>query len=93
MIFSSINIVLTLGARHIIFYSLPQYTAFYAELVNMVSPSDGKDISGIGGASAAQMSCTVLYTRYERMALERIVGKKRCDHMLASAKTTFMFSS
>ena len=78
------------GARHIVFYSLPQYASFYAELVNMVSPTDG---SSGEAASAAQMSCTVLYTQYERMALERIVGQKRCAHMMASTKTTFMFCS
>jgi hypothetical protein len=32
-----------------------------------------------------------LCTKYEKMALERIVGAKRCEHMLSSGKTTFMF--
>ena len=36
-------------------------------------------------------SCIVLCTRYEKMALERIVGVKRCEQMLSLGKTTFMF--
>ncbi len=37
------------------------------------------------------MSCLVLFTQYEKMALERIVGSRRCAHILGSKKTTFMF--
>lgn len=43
------------------------------------------------GNSSNSVSCLVLYTEYERMALERIVGPKRCAHILSSKKTTFMF--
>jgi U3 small nucleolar RNA-associated protein 25 len=70
------------GAKHIIFYSLPEYAHFYAELVNLLRESD--DIS-------ESISCTVLFTKYEKMALERIVGPQRCNHMLSSSKTMFMF--
>jgi hypothetical protein len=45
------------------------------------------DTDGTGG-----VSCLVLYTQYERMALERIVGAKRCAQMIAGAKATFMFT-
>jgi hypothetical protein len=55
-------------------------------------------LDGTASASAADgadgggdVSCLVLYTQYERMALERVVGKKRCDHMMTSKKATFMF--
>jgi len=72
------------GALHIIFYSLPQYEHFYPELVNLLGDEDelGKSTS---------ISCTVLFTKYESMALERIVGTKRAQHMHASKKNTFMF--
>lgn len=69
---------------HIIFYSLPEYATFYPELVNMLSEA-------AQGGLEADTSCTVLFTRYEKMALERIVGAKRAAHMLKSAKATFMF--
>lgn len=75
------------GARHIIFYSLPEYAHFYAELVNLLNVAESEE----GDLGHNAPSCLVLYTPYERMALERIVGKKRCDHMMSSKKTTFMF--
>jgi hypothetical protein len=119
------------GARHVIFYSLPEYARFYSELVNMLSTQTGesKGSSGtptyihcfavcfllvaplflpldalwghhrnviIGPFSlisdeGVAISCLVLYTAYERMALERIVGAKRCAQMISGAKATFMF--
>ena len=72
------------GAEHVIFYSLPEYAHFYPEIVNGLGDTN----SGVSGSS---ISCLVLFTQYERMALERIVGAKRCAHILSSAKTTFMF--
>lgn len=39
----------------------------------------------------SDLSALTLFSTYEQMALERIVGKKRCEHMLGSEKTTFMF--
>jgi hypothetical protein len=47
--------------------------------------------AGAGGAVLDGLSCLVLFTVYERMALERVVGAKRCAHMLSCAKSTFMF--
>jgi U3 small nucleolar RNA-associated protein 25 len=76
------------GARHIIFYSLPEYAHFYSEMVNLLDTVPGEEGGGEGSNSA---SCLVLYTPYERMALERLVGKERCDHMMSSKKATFMF--
>ena len=66
-----------------VFYSLPEYAHFYSEIANMLDCSDSQE----GGT----VSCLVLFTQYERMALERIVGKTRCDHMMSSKKATFMF--
>lgn len=75
------------GARHLIFYSLPEYAHFYPEIVNFLGTKNANE-----EASENQItSCIVLCTRYEKMALERIVGTKRCEHMLSSGKTTFMF--
>jgi hypothetical protein len=38
-----------------------------------------------------EFTSLVLCTQYEQMALERVLGKKRSDHMLESNKTTFLF--
>ena len=40
---------------------------------------------------AAEIDAIVLFSKYEQLALERIVGTERCDHMLNSNKTTFVF--
>ena len=71
------------GARHVVFYSLPEYAHFYPEIVNLIAEGEGAD----GGST----SCLTLCTQYEQMALERLVGAKRCEHMLKATKSTFMF--
>ena len=73
------------GALHIVLYSLPEYAHYYSELVNLLEEADSR---GLG----ASVSCTVVFTKYEKMALERIVGSRRAEHMLTSRKNTFMFS-
>ena len=68
-----------------VFYSLPEYPHFYSEIVNLLGsglPDNVKD---------AGVSCTVLMSRYENMALERIVGHTRSEHIMSSKKTVFMF--
>jgi U3 small nucleolar RNA-associated protein 25 len=72
------------GALHLIFYSLPEYAHFYPEIVNLLGHADG-------GGLGSNTSCLVLFTKYEKMALERIVGSKRCEQIFSSTKTTFMF--
>jgi hypothetical protein len=101
------------GAKHIIFYSLPEYALFYAEYVNMLTRdasaaaagedegdegaagrynnTSGSGSGGSGDLGMESVSCLVLFTPYERMALERIVGPKRCAHMLNASQSTFMF--
>lgn len=39
----------------------------------------------------AAVTCLSLFTRFERLSLERIVGEDRAGHMLGSAKNTFLF--
>lgn len=70
------------GARHLIFYGLPEYPGFYPELVNLLEEAE---------AHQEVTSCLVLFTRFEALALERIVGTERCRHMLTSEKSTFLF--
>jgi U3 small nucleolar RNA-associated protein 25 len=74
------------GACNLVFYSLPEYAHFYHEIVNTL---------GEGESLGTITSCLVLSTKYEKMALERLVGVKQCAHMLQShtklGKTTFMF--
>ena len=101
--------------QHVVFYSLPQYAQYYAELVNLIGDfprqtqfqqtSDGAKANAVeegGGGSdrnsrsskdivGDEPSCVVLFSKFERLALERVLGKKRSDHIFASKKATFMF--
>jgi U3 small nucleolar RNA-associated protein 25 len=60
-----------------VFYSLPQYAHFYSEMLNLITETDA--------------SCTVLFSKYDKLQLERIVGAARCDRMINNPKTTFLF--
>jgi U3 small nucleolar RNA-associated protein 25 len=77
------------GAKHLIFYSSPEYPHFYPELVNMLGEVIHDNISN--GDLSEDMSCLTLFTPCDKMALDRIIGPKRTDHMLSSNKSTFLF--
>ncbi|CAN0095965.1 unnamed protein product [Ectocarpus sp. 12 AP-2014] len=69
------------GIHHLIFYSLPECPQFYPEMVNLLEEAE----------SVTAVTCLSLFTRFERLSLERIVGEERAGHMLTSAKNTFLF--
>ena len=69
------------GIQHVVFYGLPQLAEFYAELVNLMSLFD--DTGG---------TVTCLYAQQDQLALQRIVGTERANHMLASNKPSHMFA-
>lgn len=70
------------GAHHLVLYGLPECPQFYPELVNLLEEAD---------TTAQTTSCLTLFTRFEAMALERVVGTERSKHMLTSDKGTFLF--
>lgn len=41
--------------------------------------------------SVAAVTSLALFTKFERLSLERIVGSERAQHMLRSSKNTFLF--
>jgi U3 small nucleolar RNA-associated protein 25 len=73
------------GALHIIFYSIPEYPHFYNEIVNVLGSGLSETAKDTG------MSCTVLTSKYEQIALERVVGTSRVEYMMTSKKSVFMF--
>lgn len=85
------------GVRHVIFLGLPEYANFYAEHVNNLlllhhkQQSQGGLLSSDDASSSA--SCLALFTKYDAHALERIVGNRNCNRMLAGDKSTFLFGS
>ncbi|CAI5943671.1 unnamed protein product [Closterium sp. NIES-64] len=66
------------GIREVVFYSLPCYPHFYAEILNL--------LEGVDNAS-----CAAIFTRFDNLELARIVGSSRSTRMLQSPNHTFMF--
>ncbi len=71
------------GIRHLVFYQLPQHPHFFAELCNMLQSSDRK--------GKANMSVTVLYTKYDAQRLAAVVGSSRARIMVSGEKSVHMF--
>ncbi|XP_022728923.1 U3 small nucleolar RNA-associated protein 25 isoform X3 [Durio zibethinus] len=66
------------GIRNLIIYSLPDRKDFYAEIVNMLEGSD-------------DLACTVLFSLFDKLRLERIVGSAPAKRMIKSEKGVFVF--
>ncbi|KAI5664894.1 hypothetical protein M9H77_24217 [Catharanthus roseus] len=64
--------------QNLIIYSLPERKEFYPEIVNMLEGSQ-------------DMTCTVLFSRFDQFRLERIVGSAPAKRMLTSEKSVFAF--
>lgn len=77
------------GAKHLLFFGLPEHSEFYSQMVNMLNMGINNDELDGGGSS----SCLALFTKYEAHALERICGKQNCERMLKGEKSSFMFVS
>lgn len=72
------------GIRHIIFYSVPTLSHFYSEFLNLVEEATSQSIP---------TSSITLYSRYEKVPLERVVGTDRVTKMVdPSSKSTFLFT-
>lgn len=65
------------GVKNVIFYSLPEYPHFYSEMMNMIDLDEGAGLT--------------LYSKLDKMALERVMGKQRCAQILDSKKSSFVF--
>lgn len=65
------------GIEQVVFYAPVNNSKFYAEFCNMIESEDSSTIQ--------------LFTKYDALSLERIVGTKRCTRMLSSQKSLFMF--
>ncbi|KAL4564389.1 hypothetical protein LXL04_028453 [Taraxacum kok-saghyz] len=66
------------GIQNLIIYSLPERKEFYPEIVNMLEGSNS-------------MNCTVLFSRFDLLRLERIVGTAPAKRMVTSDKRIFTF--
>lgn len=66
------------GVRNLIIYSLPERKEFYPEIINMFEAS-------------RNIACSVLFSRFDHLRLERIVGTPAAKRMLSSDKDMFVF--
>ena len=80
------------GVQHIVFYQLPYYEEFYSEMINgiEVGPVKGK-VQGNLENSGDTTSCTVLYSRFDAHALERVVGTSQCKKLLGGSSSERVF--
>lgn len=74
------------GIRHLIFYQLPQNPKFFAELCNFMHWQNKK------GGSDGNMSCTVIYCKYDVHRLAPVVSSDRAQTMVSATKGIHMFS-
>ncbi|XP_050119546.1 protein NUCLEOLAR FACTOR 1-like isoform X3 [Malus sylvestris] len=65
--------------QNLVIYSLPERKEFYPEVVNMLDGSN-------------DMACTVLFSQFDLLWLERIVGFASAKRMLTSKMKMFSFS-
>ncbi|KAL2925760.1 Digestive organ expansion factor-like protein [Bienertia sinuspersici] len=66
------------GIQNLIIYSLPERKEFYPEILNMLEGSH-------------DMTCTVLFSRFDQLRLERVVGSAAAKRMASSEKALFIF--
>jgi len=80
------------GARHLIFFGLPEYPEFYPAVVNMLNEGlSDKVQEEEDDVSRMPMSSLALYSKFDAHQLERIVGTSHCDRLVRGEKTSYMF--
>ncbi|KAJ2119495.1 rRNA-binding ribosome biosynthesis protein utp25 [Coemansia sp. RSA 720] len=73
------------GIHHLVFYSLPDHPHYYSEMVNLMLTSNDT-------VSADQLSCTVFYSKFDQLKLERIVGSRLVAQLLSGERSQFTFA-
>jgi hypothetical protein len=64
------------NVKHVVFYGPPASAHFYAEILNVLPT--------VGSTSA------LLYTRFDSLAMHRLLGSHRGQRMLKAEKTTHL---
>lgn len=79
------------GARHLIFFGLPEYDEFYPSVVNMLN--EGLTSEDEDDVSRLPMSSLSLFTKFDAHQLERIVGTSNAERMIKGDKSSYVFAS
>jgi U3 small nucleolar RNA-associated protein 25 len=77
----------------LVFYSLPDHAQFYSEFAQtpfLPSRKDGKEVPS--EVEAEEVSTRVLFSRFDALKLERVVGSVDARRMLGSAEERFVFA-
>ncbi|CAO3653422.1 unnamed protein product [Cunninghamella echinulata] len=77
------------GTYHVVFYGLPDHGQFYKEVVDFLALKLNDQASA---AEEATFSCTALFSKYDFLKLERIVGTERAKKMCSAQKNVFNFA-
>ncbi|XP_013097817.2 U3 small nucleolar RNA-associated protein 25 homolog [Stomoxys calcitrans] len=77
------------GIRHIIMYQPPQWPNFYSEMINLMHTSNQNSRDGL----ESSMSITVLYTKYDCLQLNGILGSENATNLLESEKTIHVYAA
>ncbi|XP_055533035.1 U3 small nucleolar RNA-associated protein 25 homolog [Wyeomyia smithii] len=78
------------GIRHLVFYQLPTYPSFYAEMINLMANDYQNRKDGI---DASAMTVTVLYTKYDLLRLSAVIGTDQAAKLAASPKAAHTFTT
>jgi hypothetical protein len=81
------------GAKTIVYYSLPDHARFYAEFAQtpfLPSRKNGEETEA--EVEVEEVSTRVLFSRFDALKLERVVGSVDARRMLASGEERFVFA-
>ena len=77
------------GIRHIIMYQPPQWPHFYSEMINLMHSSNQNSRDGLEDS----MSITVLYTKYDCLQLNGILGSENATNLLESDEVVHVYAA
>jgi len=81
------------GAKTIVYYSLPEHAQFYSEFAQtpfLPSRKNGEEAEA--DVEVEEVSTRVLFSRFDALRLERVVGSVDARRMLASGEERFVFA-
>lgn len=80
------------GAKTIVFYALPDHAQFYTEFMNTPFIQSKGD-EGVGTElDEGDVSSRVLFSRFDMLRLERVIGTADARRMLGSGEGRFEFA-
>ncbi|RXK42415.1 U3 small nucleolar RNA-associated protein 25 [Tremella mesenterica] len=79
------------GAKTLVFYSLPDHAQFYTEFLRMpfLGPG-GEEMEG--EVDEGEVQSRVLFSRFDKLKLERVVGSEDARRMMSSGEGRFQFT-